>query len=241
MELKFKFLGKSCWILDIDNKVKIGSNPSFNVKKGSDTKFIEPHDEAFKNVKLWLITECTPNSFDEEGAKVIELDSKIIARKECGKLLRDKKNSNIYFLDWFKKIEFEIKGYKIIVEGVPTYKGGGFLSSPILGKANGYLLTVIDNENKRKRIYVTGETIYQENIIKTLIYYPIDLMITNIENIKNNYFSGEKTMDLVMLNSFIRTLNPKEVITIFSKGEKARKEIQKYIELIEIGEEKNIY
>ncbi|MGL4628834.1 hypothetical protein [uncultured Cetobacterium sp.] len=240
MELKFKFLGKSCWVLEVDKKFKIGCNPSFLIKKGEDIKFVGPEDESFKNVKLWLLTECSPNHFDEEGAKVIEEDSKIISRKECGKLLRDKKNSNIDFLDWFKKREVEIKGYKIIIEVVPAYKGGGFLSNPISGKVNGYFLTIFNKNSEVKRIYITGDTIYAENIIKTLIYYPVDTMIANIGRIKNNYFSDDKTMDLVMLNSFIRTLNPENVITIFSKGEAARKEMRKYIDIIELGEEKDI-
>lgn len=240
MELKFKFLGRSCWFIEVDKKFKIASNPSFNEKKGDKINIVGSTDEALKNIKLWLITECSPNNFDEEGAKVIEDDAKIIARKECGQFLRDKKNANIYFLDWFKKRELEIKGYRVIVEVIPTYRGGGFLSNPILGKANGYLLTIVDREGKAKRIYITGDTIYQENIIKTLIYYPINILIANIGHIKNSYFTGEKTMDLVMLNSFIRTLNPEEVITIFSKGESSRKELKKYIELIEIGEEKDI-
>lgn len=240
MELKFKFLGRSCWFIEVDKKFKIASNPSFNEKKGDKINIVGSTDEALKNIKLWLITECSPNNFDEEGAKVIEDDAKIIARKECGQFLRDKKNANIYFLDWFKKRELEIKGYRLIVEVIPTYRGGGFLSNPILGKANGYLLTIVDREGRAKRIYITGDTIYQENIIKTLIYYPINILIANIGHIKNSYFTGEKTMDLVMLNSFIRTLNPEEVITIFSKGESSRKELKKYIELIEIGEEKDI-
>lgn len=240
MELKFKFLGRSCWFIEVDKKFKIASNPSFNEKKGDKINIVGSTDEALKNIKLWLITECSPNNFDEKGAKVIEDDAKIIARKECGQFLRDKKNANIYFLDWFKKRELEIKGYRLIVEVIPTYRGGGFLSNPILGKANGYLLTIVDREGKAKRIYITGDTIYQENIIKTLIYYPINILIANIGHIKNSYFTGEKTMDLVMLNSFIRTLNPEEIITIFSKGESSRKELKKYIELIEIGEEKDI-
>lgn len=240
MELKFKFLGKTCWILEIDKKFKIGCNPSFLNKKGEDIRFVGPEDESFKNIKLWLITECSLNHFDEEGAKIIEENARIITRKESGKLLRDKKNSNIDFVEWFKKREIEIKGYKIIIEVIPTYKGGGFLSNPIFGKANGYFLTIIDGEGKVKRIYITADTIYAENIIKNLIYYPIDLMIANIGRIKNSYFSDDKTMDLVMLNSFIRTLNPENVITIFSKGEAARKEMKKYIDIIEVGEEKDI-
>ncbi|MGL4653747.1 MBL fold metallo-hydrolase [Cetobacterium sp.] len=240
MELKFKFLGKACWTLEIDKNFKIGCDPSFLIKKGDDVKLIGAEDESFKNIKLWLITECSANHFDEEGAKVIEENSKIITRKECGKFLRDKKNSNIDFLDWFKKREIEIKDYKIIIEVIPTYKGGGFLSNPILGKANGYFLTIISKKGEVKRIYITGDTIYTESIIKTLIYYTVDIMIANIGRIKNSYFSDDKTMDLVMLNSFIRTLNPSEVVTIFSKGEVARKEMKKYIDLIEVGEEKEV-
>lgn len=240
MELKFKFLGKTCWLLEVDKKFKIGCNPSFILKKGSDIKLTSPTDDSFKNIKLWLITECSSDFLDEEGAKVIEDEAKIIARKECGKHLRDKKNANIYFADWFKKIDLEIKGYRLRVEVIPTYKGGGFLSNPASGNANGYLVTITNKEGESKRVYVTGETIYQENIIKTLIYHPIDIMIATIGCIKNSYFGGEKSMDLVMLNSFIRTLNPKEVITIFPKGEASRKEMKKYIDLIEVGEEKEL-
>lgn len=240
MEFKFKFLGKTCWFLEVDKKFKIGCNPSFILKKGSDVELASPTGDTFKNIKLWLITECNPDSFDEEGVKIIEDEAKIIARKECGKYLRDKKNANIYFVDWFKKIELEIKGYRIRVEAIPTYKGGGFLSNPASGKANGYLVTIVDKTETSKRIYVTGETIYHENIIKALIYHPIDIMIANIGRVKNSYFGGEKSMDLVMLNSFIRTLNPGEVITIFSKGESARKEMKKYIDLIDVGEEKEM-
>ena len=240
MELKFKFLGRSCWYIEVDKKFKIACDPSFDDKSKTETLTIQPENSALKDTALWLITECNSDSFDESGAKIIDNDSKIIARKECGKFLRDKKNSNIYFLDWFKKKELDIRGYRIIIEVIPTYKEGGLLSNSIPRKANGYFVTIIDKENTVKRIYITGNTIYQENIIKTLIYYPINILIANIGYIKNSYFTEEKTMDLVMLNSFIRTLNPEETVTIFSKGEKLRKEMKKYIDLIEVGEEKEL-
>ncbi|MBC2850402.1 MBL fold metallo-hydrolase [Cetobacterium sp. 8H] len=236
MELKFKFLGRMCWTIEVDKKFKIGCDPSLSIKK--ELKTIAPvyDKEEFKNIKLWLITEGEKEHFDSEGASIIEEDAKIITRKESGKELRDKKNSNIYFVDWFKKVNLEIKGYKLIVEVIPAYRGGSFLSNPSIGKMNGYLLTIIHN-SEVKKIYVTGDTVYHENVIKPLIYHIIDVMIANIGQLKNSGWSTGKTMDLVMLNSFIRTINPEKLITILSKNEASRSEMKKYIDLIDVGQE----
>lgn len=248
MELYFTFIGGDCWTIEIDNKFKIACDPALTPKgtkydyRGSKVKRVEEpiyNSETFKNVKIWLLTSNRFDRIDELGINLMEEDSKIIARKECGKLLREKKNANLYFLDWYKKRELEIKGYYISIEAIPSYKEGGFMSRASSNEINGYFIIIRKNEDIR-RIYFTGDTIYHEKIVKELIMYKIDVIIANIGQVKCGAWSGTKTMDIVMLNSFINNLTPGKVLPIhledFSNNTISKKDIEKYINPVIKGE-----
>lgn len=248
MELNFNFIGGACWVINIDNKFKIACDPALLPKgtkydyRGNKIKRLDGPiytDKTFENVKIWLLTTNRFDRIDEKGIDFIDDDCKIIVRKESGKLLRDKKNANLYFLDWYKKREFEIRGYNIFIQALPSYRGGGFMSKPSSNKINGYLVSIEKNMNVKK-IYVTGDTIFHENILKELITHKIDIIIANVGQVKTGSWSAAKTMDIVMLNSFIRILSPEKVLPIhledFSNYDSTKKDIEKYINPVKKGE-----
>ncbi len=246
MELKFTYVGGTCWVLEVDNKLKIACDPALNPKdtkynyKGLKSKRLEDpiyNDKTFESVKIWLLTSPRFEHIDEKGMEKIQKESKIICRKECGALLRDYKNVNIHFLDWYKKINLEVLGYKVIIEGVPSYGGGGLFSRLTGKKSNGYLL-IISKQEDRKIIFITGNTFYHDNIGKMLVGYPIDLMIANVGQVKRT--SGVQTMDVIGLNHFINLLNPKRLIPIhlndYSHYSTRREIVEKFINIIKPGE-----
>lgn len=204
MNFKFKYYGNYFWTLEIDNLLKIGCDPYL----------LKEIDQNFKDVHCWFITENSKHHFNDIGSNLIANTSKIIARKEAGKLLWSHKNSNISFLNWFNKIKLEIKGYTLYIEAVPCYKGNSLLSKSSLKKVNGYLITIIKN-GKSKTVYITGDTVYNKTIVNHLAYYVIDIIIANVSEIKANFFSGANSMDLPMLNTFIQELKPKTTIPLF--------------------------
>lgn len=208
MDIKFYHHTKFFWTLEIDKKLSIGCDPCLE----------KSINKNFKNISLWLITEASKEHINSLGAELIENNAKIIARKECGKFLRDKKNSNIQFLDWFNKREFFIDSYKITVIAIPTFRGHSVNSKINARKTNGYFISIL-KKNKIKNIYITGDSYYHPDISKSLSFFIIDLLIANIGESSNHFFSFSKTMDLPMLNSFIANLKPEKTITVKFKKE----------------------
>lgn len=216
MELKFNLVGSGTWVMEIDGKFKIGCDPGLSPKgakfiyKGLKTeRLLAPvySKNTFDNVKLWILTHGHFDHFDENGMKFMKHNSKIVANKNCSKLLNKREDLKANYLDWNEKVEFEIDGYRIQVEAIKAIHGMNLLAKILMGGVNGYFITLTKG-NESKRIYATSDTVFLDDIISTINGRKVDVLIANMGQAKSKMFGGPFTMNEEMLDKFIRELKP---------------------------------
>jgi L-ascorbate metabolism protein UlaG (beta-lactamase superfamily) len=101
-------------------------------------------------------------------------------------------------LSWKQTKAFNLKGYKIEIEAIPAIHGVNPLSALFAGKVNGYYLTISKGQEKA-RIYITGDTVYKNKIIKALENKQIDLLIPNMGAAKQGSWIMTLTLNSSML------------------------------------------
>ena len=246
MNIKFLHVGVATCILDIDGKVKIGIDPALAplnhkiVFKTFDSVRIKSpkyQETTFKDIDIWLITHPHEDHIDSFGKEVISSVSTVICDNNTknSTILNDKK---LNILQWGEDYLFSKADYSIKITAIPAYHGNSWISRTLVGKVNGYLLEISDSFCK-KYIYFTGDTVYHKNILQRLPN-KIDILIANLGNVRSENLGGPLTMNLEMLNFFIRNLNPDKVIPIhiddFSHYETSRIDVQQAgIAVIPVG------
>ena len=216
MELNFNLIGCSTWVMDIDNKFKIGCDPSLAPKgtkyiyKGLKTSRVKDpvyNKNTFEDVKVWVLTHGHFDHIDEKGLTVIKDGSQVVSHKNCSKILKKRENLDVTYLQWYEKKNIEVGEYKIEIEAIPALHGDNLLAKILMGGVNGYLITLSHGEEK-KTIYVTSDAVFTEEIISALKNKQIDILIANLGQAKSKMIGGPFTMNVEMLNKFMRALNP---------------------------------
>lgn len=241
MKLDFNLVGSGTWVLNIDNKFKIGCDPALAPKgtkyiyKGLKTsRVVAPvyNEETFDNVKLWLITHGHFDHIDEKGLEVIKDKAKVVSHKNANKLLKKKANIDIDYIKWDEGKSYTIGEYKVEVIAIPAVHGMNTLAKLLMGGVNGYLIT-IKKGNESMRIYTTADAVYSDEIVARLKDKKIDVLIANLGQAKSQMIGGPFTMNVDMLNEFIRKLNPKVVLPIhindFEHFETTNKDLERII------------
>ena len=167
---------------------------------------------------------------------------KIICNKNASKILLANGKNNLTILDWKQTKKISIKGYEIEIETIPAVHGINPLSAFFAGKGNGYYLT-ITKENESFKIYITGDTVYKNKIIKLLKNKKIDLIIPNMGAAKQGSWIMTLTLNAKMLKRMISKLNPETVIPVhygtfehYKEPVKKIKELNdKRIKIVEAG------
>jgi len=221
MEIIFKWIGGATFILTIGD-MNIAVDPVL-CEKGTvhdyfwfkSERIEQPiySETDFDNIDLWLITHNHEDHLDNIGISKISNSSKIISNKNSSKILQENKKNNLTVLNWKQTKEFKIKGYEIEIEATPAIHGVNPLSALLAGKVNGYYLTITKGKEKI-RIYITGDTVYKNKIIKTLKNKEIDLLIPNMGAAKQGSWIMTLTLNSRMLEKMISKLNPKTVIPV---------------------------
>lgn len=250
MKILFYWIGGATFILSIGN-LKIAVDPVL-CEKGIvqdyfwfKSKRIEQPiytEMDFENIDLWLITHNHEDHIDSIGLSVISNLSKIISNKNSSKILQENGKNDLTILSWNQTKEFNIKGYEIEIEAIPAIHGVNPLSALIAGKVNGYYLTVSKGKEKI-RIYITGDTVYKNKIIKTFENKEIDLLIPNMGAAKQGSWIMSLTLNSKMLKKMISKLNPEIVIPVhygtfahYKEPVENIKEIDdKRIKIVEVG------
>jgi L-ascorbate metabolism protein UlaG (beta-lactamase superfamily) len=216
MELNFNLIGCSTWVMDIDNKFKIGCDPSLAPKgtkyiyKGLKTSRVKDpvyNENTFEDVKVWVLTHGHFDHIDEKGLTVIKDGSQVVSHKNCSKILKKRENIDVTYLQWYEKKNIEVGEYKIEIEAIPALHGDNLLAKILMGGVNGYLITLSHGEEK-KTIYVTSDAVFTEEIVAALKNKQIDILIANLGQAKSKMIGGPFTMNVKMLNKFMRALNP---------------------------------
>lgn len=83
----------------------------------------------------------------------------------------------------------------------------------IVGKVNGYTISISHSSDETKVIYFTGDTVYSPKLIKSLPGH-IDVMFANLGAVKSDSFGGPFTMNVEMLERLEHIVKPKNIFPI---------------------------
>ncbi len=221
MQPEFYWIGGATFILTIGN-LKIAVDPVL-CKRGTvhdyfwfkSERLEQPvyAENDFENIDLWLITHDHEDHLDSVGLSKISNSTEIVCNKNSAKKLRENNKNNLTILSWKQTKVFNISDYSIKIEAVPAIHGINPVSALLAGKVNGYYLTISRGKEKI-RIYITGDTVYKNRVIKTLENKEIDLLIANMGAAKQGSWIMTLTLNAVMLKKMIAALNPKIVIPV---------------------------
>lgn len=248
MNIDFTLIGNATWVLNIDDKIKIGCDPTlapsgsqYNFKGSKIERVLDPiyNEESFKNIPLWLLTHNHFDHLDEKGVKVIEEGAKVYSIKNCSPLLKHRDDLEINYLKWLDEIDTSISGYNITVKAVPAFHGKGLLGLIVGGRVNGYLLT-IKHGSEKQVVYITSDSIYNRQIKEVINHQPIDLMIINMGKVKSNFPGGPYTADIQNLELFRDELKPSKILPIhiddFSHFETRKSDLEDGWKILNNGE-----
>lgn len=222
MELKFYNVGGACCVIQIDGTIKIACDPFLN-PVGTEYNFIlfksrrikAPiyHDSVFNNVGLWLITHGHADHIDQLGVDKMSRDAIVLAEKSAFKFLRGNRFSKVYLLGWNQTKEFDFDGYNVKVRAIPAFHGNNLVMRTLVGKVNGYFLSISHGQDKRT-IYFTSDTVYHEKVMNALKSECVDIIIANLGEVRASSFGGPLTMSIEMLKRVINDLHPITVVPI---------------------------
>ena len=221
MEIEFYWIGGATFILSIGN-LKIAVDPVL-CEKGTvhdyfwfkSTRLEQPvyAENDFENIDLWLITHNHEDHLDRIGLSKISNSTEIVCNKNSAGILVKNKKSNLTILDWKQSKVYHIGKYKIEIEAIPAIHGINPVSALLAGKVNGYYLK-ISSGNEKTRIYITGDTVYKNRVIKALQNREIDLLIANMGAAKQGSWIMTLTLNAAMLMKMIAALKPEVVIPV---------------------------
>lgn len=221
MEVIFHWIGGATFILSIGN-LTIAVDPVL-CEKGTvhdyfwfkSERIEEPvyEETDFDSIDLWLITHNHDDHLDSLGMSKISKESEIVSNKNSEKQLNEAGLTDLSILKWKETKTFSIKGYQIEIEAIPAIHGISPLSAAFAGNVNGYYLTISKGKEKVK-IYISGDTVYKNKIVKTLKDKEIDLMIPNMGAAKQGSWIMTLTLNSKMLSKMIDKLDPKVVIPV---------------------------
>ena len=251
MEMTFYWVGGATFILSIGN-LNIACDPVL-CKKGTvqdytwfkSVRLEQPvYDEkTFNNIDIWMITHNHEDHLDNIGLSNINKESTVVSNKNSSKTIKDKGIKDVSVLNWHQSRKFAIKGYEIEIEAIPAIHGVNPLSALFAGKGNGYYLTVTKG-NEKVKIYITGDTVYKNKIIKSLHNREIDLLIANLGAASKGSWVMTLTLNAKMLQKLITNTQPKTVIPVhfgtFSHYREQKEEIvkleDKRIKFVSVGD-----
>jgi len=221
MEITFTVIGGATWILDIHG-IRIACDPVlcpagtvqdyfwFKAKRIESPIF---DNRAFDNIALWLLTHGHEDHLDALGVQRIKEDAGIVCRGNAGKKLPAKLREQARILRWGGTADFQRGDLAIHVEAVPAIHGVNSATAFFAGPVNGYLLTVT-HRNETLSIYVTGDTVLHNKVLRRLNGQTIDLLIPNMGAARMNRLFGPLTLSASMLKKLITVTQPKLVIPV---------------------------
>ena len=233
MSTSFTYCGVACGVISVDDKFYIGIDPDLSPKgtlvqfKGFVSKKqtdVNNDKKLLNKVNVWLIIHGHRDHLDdiEKGylrdKTVISPNRKITEGLSC---------LNNIVLNWGEEQLFSADEYQIIIKAVPEYHASNYIMQKIVGKVNGYQIT-ITTPLQTKIIYFTGDTILYPGLTD-FVLQKIDTIFANLGAVKSDSFGGPFTMNLKMLKQLESTLQPKNIYPIhiedYSHYQTTKKEV----------------
>lgn len=218
MSISFTYFGVACGVISIDNQFFIGIDPDLSPKETSVQfkGFVsEKQTDVYKDesllskVDVWLITHGHQDHLDDVGKDYLKEKTVISPNR---KILDGVPCLNNSVLRWGEEQAFQVADYCITIKALPAYHASNYIMRKIVGKVNGYQLT-ITSSSETKVIYFTGDTVLYPDLIQ-IVPKNIDAIFANLGAVKSGSFGGPFTMDLKMLNRMNDLLQPKRIYPI---------------------------
>ncbi|MFH1853329.1 MAG: MBL fold metallo-hydrolase [Candidatus Neomarinimicrobiota bacterium] len=221
MEVKIKWIGGATFILTIDN-LKIACDPDLSPKDTIQDYFwfksrrlddpVYATDD-FNNVDLWLITHEHEDHLNPLGIEQISPTAIVVANRAAARILRKTGHSKVTTLRHGRILEYRLAGCDIRIRAIKAVHGVNPLAARLAGRGNGYLVTVLRN-SELANIYITGDTVYDKRITRSLHGTTIDVLIPNLGAVQKGSWIGMLTLDAAMLRKFIADLDPRFVMPV---------------------------
>lgn len=218
MSISFTYCGVACGVISIDNQFHIGIDPDLS-PKGTLVQFkgfvSEKQTDVYKDesllskVDVWLITHGHQDHLDDVGKDYLKEKTVISPNR---KILDGVPCLNNSVLRWGEEQAFQVADYCITIKALPAYHASNYIMRKIVGKVNGYQLT-ITSSSETKVIYFTGDTVLYPDLTQN-VSKNIDAIFANLGAVKSGSFGGPFTMDLKMLNRMNDFLQPKRIYPI---------------------------
>lgn len=220
MKIIFKYIGVASGVLEINDTIRIGIDPAFSPQgyiagfKNFDSKRLKApiyNDELISETDLWLITHCHEDHIDEYGLnKLKKYNACILCDSDKTKERMHPVKSEV--IKWGREKIFKKKDISVRIKAIPAFHGNNLIMRKVVGVVNGYLITV-GADGDEKTIYFTGDTTYHSSIIDQLPK-KVDVMIANMGNAKSQIFGGPLTLNIEMLDKYVKILCPNVVIPV---------------------------
>jgi L-ascorbate metabolism protein UlaG (beta-lactamase superfamily) len=237
MNISFQWIGGAACIIQVDS-YRIAVDPVlcpkgtvqdyfwFKSRRVEGPRF---RDEDYKDVNLWLLTHNHLDHLDEEGLEKIKQSLEksgakfsdqsdgveiICSGDLSGRLQKEGLNS-YKVLQWGQKNSFKKEGLHIEVEAVPAVHGVNPLAAKLAGRGNGYYISIFkEGVETPFHMYLTGDTVYKEKVMKTLDGKKVDFLIPNMGAAKQGSWIMTLTLNAKMLQKIIARLKPTKVIPV---------------------------
>lgn len=218
MSISFTYCGVACGVISVDDKFYIGIDPDLS-PKGTLVQFngfvskkqtdVNNDKKLLDNVNIWLITHGHQDHLDEVGKGYLK-DKTVITPNR--KITKDLSCLKSIVLNLGEEQLFSVDEYQIAIKAVPSYHASNYIMQKIVGKVNGYQIT-ITNPLQTKIIYFTGDTILYPRVTD-FVPQKSDAIFANFGAVKSDSFGGPFTMNLKMLQQLETILQPQNIYPI---------------------------
>jgi len=217
MKKLFYWMGGPSWALDVDGVI-FGCDPALAPEGttyppyGKRTVPPAPMADGREKIAVWLLTHNHADHIDEQGLALISPDARIIAHRNL-ELLMKGRFGHVTYLDWGEETVFTEDGRSVTIRAIPAFHGSAPEMVRIAGGVNGYFAT-ISNGQEAYRIYVTGDTVADEQIYSALGQTTVNLFIPNMGNAFGSAPGGPITLSVPLLRGMIERIKPAVTVPV---------------------------